>query len=319
MVFYRAWIVFVLFFLLCIAYHQKMEPFSFTYILAFLSLFGSYATAASINDIADKDIDRVNHPGNKGRPLVVGQVKEKDMYHIGAVSAVLTIFFAFLINLNAACVMATSLILSYIYSMPPLKISHKPVIVPFFLSFVYVVLPYLLALSVIHENLSGNEYLFLFALYLLFFGRIILKDFRDRKGDAKYGKMTIVLKYGEVATCILSTAAIFIGNILLFLSFPIRQLALFFFFEVCFIFIYYLLYRLSQVNNYDKELRYIWLAAKVGNVILVALLGSLILFQEGVSTQPITIFAGCFMGFYIVWYLNLLKTFKKVKPYSYRA
>jgi 4-hydroxybenzoate polyprenyltransferase len=53
------------------------------------------------------------------------------------------------------------------------------------------------------------------ALYLLFAGRIVLKDFRDRVGDAAYGKPTFLLLYGKRATCLVSAGAICAGDALL--------------------------------------------------------------------------------------------------------
>jgi 4-hydroxybenzoate polyprenyltransferase len=53
------------------------------------------------------------------------------------------------------------------------------------------------------------------SLSLLFAGRIILKDFRDREGDAAFGKPTFLLKYGKRATCLASLCALCAGDALL--------------------------------------------------------------------------------------------------------
>lgn len=39
------------------------------------------------------------------------------------------------------------------------------------------------------------------ALYIGFVGRIILKDFRDLRGDALFGKRTFLVRHGRVWTC----------------------------------------------------------------------------------------------------------------------
>ena len=41
-------------------------------LLAAASLAASYVVATTVNDIADRDVDRVNHPRDPGRPLVTG-------------------------------------------------------------------------------------------------------------------------------------------------------------------------------------------------------------------------------------------------------
>ena len=50
---------------------------------------------------------------------------------------------------------------------------------------------------------------------MLFVARIVLKDFRDREGDALYGKPTLLLRFGKDATCAVSLAALLAGNCLL--------------------------------------------------------------------------------------------------------
>jgi 4-hydroxybenzoate polyprenyltransferase len=45
-------------------------------------------------------------------------------------------------------------------------------------------------------------------LYMQFIGRIILKDYRDVKGDKAHGKMTFLLRYGNKSVCIVSAVMI---------------------------------------------------------------------------------------------------------------
>ena len=44
---------------------------------AALALAASYVAATSVNDIADADVDRINHPGDRARPLVTGDASEE--------------------------------------------------------------------------------------------------------------------------------------------------------------------------------------------------------------------------------------------------
>jgi 4-hydroxybenzoate polyprenyltransferase len=52
-------------------------------------------------------------------------------------------------------------------------------------------------------------------MYLLFVARINLKDFRDRDGDAAYGKPTLLLRYGKTATCVVSAVALLAADVVL--------------------------------------------------------------------------------------------------------
>ncbi len=42
----------------------------------------SYVAATSVNDIADADVDRINHPGDRARPLVTGDASERDLWRL---------------------------------------------------------------------------------------------------------------------------------------------------------------------------------------------------------------------------------------------
>lgn len=50
------------------------------------------------------------------------------------------------------------------------------------------------------------------ALYLGFIGRILLKDFRDVRGDALFGKRTFLVRHGRRATCAVSAGCLVTGN-----------------------------------------------------------------------------------------------------------
>jgi hypothetical protein len=50
-------------------------------------------------------------------------------------------------------------------------------------------------------------------LYLGFIGRILLKDFRDVRGDALFGKRTFLVRHGRRATCSVSAAAFVAGTV----------------------------------------------------------------------------------------------------------
>ncbi|HEX2421659.1 MAG TPA: UbiA family prenyltransferase [Actinomycetota bacterium] len=52
-------------------------------------------------------------------------------------------------------------------------------------------------------------------LFVLFFARIILKDLRDRLGDARFGKPTLLLRIGKRATCAVSMAGAALGTAVL--------------------------------------------------------------------------------------------------------
>jgi 4-hydroxybenzoate polyprenyltransferase len=94
-----------------------------------------------------------------------------------------------------------SVVIGALYSLPPARLSYRTFLAPLTLVVAYVGIPYWAGVVVVGESLQTTDLPLLTALYLLFAGRIILKDFRDREGDAAFDKPTFLLKYGKKATC----------------------------------------------------------------------------------------------------------------------
>jgi len=59
---------------------------------------------------------------------------------------------------------------------------------------------------------TAAELALLGGLYLGFVGRILLKDFRDVRGDALLGKRTFLVRHGRVPTCRLSSVLWVLGS-----------------------------------------------------------------------------------------------------------
>jgi 4-hydroxybenzoate polyprenyltransferase len=68
----------------------------------------------------------------------------------------------------------------------------------------YVAVPYLLGVLSVRGSVTAIDLLLLAGFYAGFIGRIVLKDFRDVRGDALFGKRTFLVRHGRRATCVLS-------------------------------------------------------------------------------------------------------------------
>jgi 4-hydroxybenzoate polyprenyltransferase len=108
-----------------------------------------------------------------------------------------------------------SLAIGWAYSLPPLRLCYRSYLAPLALAAAYVLVPYSLGLAVAGASFGPGHALFAAALFSLFVARILLKDFRDREGDAAYGKPTLLLRFGKPATCLASAAALAAGGLLL--------------------------------------------------------------------------------------------------------
>lgn len=280
-----------LFFLLGIAWNQSLTTFSWNYLWAIFALASSFVAATSLNDIADKNIDQINHPSGIGRPLVSGIASIKDLYIVHAIAACVALCFAALIDQNAILILFISLLINYVYSMPPIKLSYRTHFAPLILTLAYVFIPLWLSKNITHSLFDKKDIAFTGMLLFLFVGRIILKDFRDKAGDAQYGKPTFLLSYGKNKTCLASLSFIVIGNIFFLYGGIIQSKLLLILLEFYFVLIYYALLMLRKTELYQEEQKAIGLGAKTGNGLLITLLGILILKEYAASSETLAVFA----------------------------
>jgi 4-hydroxybenzoate polyprenyltransferase len=79
----------------------------------------------------------------------------------------------------------------------------------------YVAVPYLSGLLAARTSITVADIALMAALYAGFVGRILLKDFRDVRGDALFGKRTFLVRHGRAATCWFSGLFMFTGTAVL--------------------------------------------------------------------------------------------------------
>lgn len=168
-----------------------------------------------VNDLADEAIDRVNLPGEAGRPLVTGAGTRSEFPLIAAVAAAAALGASATIGWRAAVVVAAGLALSLAYSLPPLRLSDRGAVATMLLPAGYVAVPFLVGLLSVRPTLAGGDLVLLLGLYLGFIGRILLKDFRDVVGDALFGKRTFLVRHGRGWTCVCSAVGWVAGSVAL--------------------------------------------------------------------------------------------------------
>jgi len=156
------------------------------------------------NQVSDLDVDRINRPG---RPIPSGRISVKEalifcfsVYALGLALAYKISFYFFVVT--AICLIITTL-----YSTPPVYLKKR-----FLLSTATIALCqswlFLLAGWVIIPNANPWEPTFWFiglVLFILLFGACGTKDFTEIEGDSRYGMKTLPILYGK------ETAARFTG------------------------------------------------------------------------------------------------------------
>jgi 4-hydroxybenzoate polyprenyltransferase len=251
-------------------------------LLAAASLSASYVVATTVNDIADRDVDRINHPRDPGRPLVSGTASERDLWRTNAIAAPLALATAAVAGGPLLALSAGSLAIGYAYSLRPIRLSYRTWLAPTILSVAYAIVPYGLGLLAAGGRIDHVDVLLCGAIYLLFLARINLKDFRDRAGDHAYGKPTLLLAHGKPVTCAVTGIAVVAGcaTLVVALGGHPGVVAIVSLFAAA---ILAMLSRLWRTSDPRDEQIAIGLGAKMGNGLLACTLASLVLQAQGAS------------------------------------
>jgi 4-hydroxybenzoate polyprenyltransferase len=281
---YRVATMLWMFLLLAAAYREGLSTPSWDYLWSTLALASCYVAATAINDVADRNIDRVNHPRDAGRPLVSGDATERDLVRLHVVAAALALLAALPLGWFGVGVVLLSLAIAVVYSLPPLTLSHRTLFAPFVLAVAYVLVPYAHGLLGADVSFTAKDIPFAGALFALFVARILLKDFRDRDGDARYGKPTLLLRAGKTVTCLASVAALIAGNVLLLLAVrpPVQVAAVR---ELFFIAAAWMLFELHRAEDRRDEQVAIGIGARMANGVLITTLAALLLDARGATAE----------------------------------
>jgi 4-hydroxybenzoate polyprenyltransferase len=208
---YRVASMIWMFMLLGVARHGGLERPSWRLGCATLALAATYVAATTANDVADREIDRVNHPRDRGRPLVSGDAVPRDLWQVHAAAVVAALGAAGPLGRTALSLVTLALVIGWMYSLPPLLLSHRTYLTHLCLAAAYVAIPYGLGLAAVGARVGSADLLLCGAALALFLARIVLKDFRDREGDARFGKPTLLLRFGKRATVAVSAVALAVG------------------------------------------------------------------------------------------------------------
>lgn len=127
----------------------------------------------------------------------------------------------------------------------------------------------------------------------MFCARIVLKDFRDREGDALYGKPTLLLRYGKRTTCAVSALALASADIVLTTALPLGAALLAQIFVAA---IAWMLWRLARTDDRREEQVAIGTGARAGNGLLLTALAWLTLTGEGAPLSDVLAFTGALVA-----------------------
>jgi 4-hydroxybenzoate polyprenyltransferase len=228
----------------------------------------------------------VNHPTEAGRPLVEGWAGRGELLTLHVLAATLAVCAAIPLGRGAVALIAVALAVSQMYSARPVRLSYRVAGAPLALGVAYVAVPYSLGIIAADGDLRHAVSPLAGGLFLLFAARIVLKDFRDRTGDALYGKPTILLRYGKAVTCSVSIVALAAGDLVLAFALAASLLLLVQAFVAA---IAWMLWRLWTAADEHAEQVAIGIGARMGNGLLLTLLTWLTVTGTAASTASATI------------------------------
>ena len=207
------------------------------------------------------------------------------------------------LGLRAVCLIAVALLLSQIYSARPVRLSYRVAGAPLALGIAYVVVPYGLGIVAAGGTLHHAWSRLAGALFLLFCARIVLKDFRDREGDARFGKPTILLRFGKDVTSAASLCALVAGDVVLALALP-PALALVV--QPLVLAIAWMLRALHRANDGHAEQVAIGIGARTGNGLLLCVLAGLVVRADGASELEAGVLAAGVAAVFCLSFLSLV-------------
>jgi len=174
-------------------------------------VLGFLLTSVVVNDLADEAIDRVNLPDDVGRPLVAGSSTRREFLSIAVGAGATSLGMAALLGPRVLAVAVAGFVLSLSYSLRPVRLSDRGALASLLLPAGYVAVPFLVGVLSVRDSVAQADWILLGGLYVGFIGRILLKDFRDVRGDALFGKRTFLVRYGRKCTCAISAVCWVIG------------------------------------------------------------------------------------------------------------
>lgn len=171
--------------------------FSKNSIIAFISLSLGVLALNSFNQVFDFSIDKINKPK---RPIVTGQISKKNAFLVSCTMFLGSLLLSLLANYILFLLIFSFVIISIIYSMPPIRLKKVPLSGIFVGTYLHGIIPFFSAVAIsYYPNLNYVVILGLFFV-LLAFSSSSIKDLEDLKGDKKAGLLSLPLIIGEEKT-----------------------------------------------------------------------------------------------------------------------
>ena len=179
---------------------------------ALVVVLGLVVFAIAVNDLSDVAADRANADRLGHRPLVAGTARPRQLAAVALGGAALALVAAALAAPWCAGVVLAGLLLAAGHSLPPARFAGRGVVGPLVLPAGFVAVPFLSGVAAAGGTVTPRSLALVAGLWLGFVGRLLLKDFRDVRGDALVGKRTFLVRHGRGSACAASAVAWVAGS-----------------------------------------------------------------------------------------------------------
>lgn len=179
------------------------------YILA-TALFVIHTATTIANDLADQDVDRAN---DAQTVITSGSKRTAHQFALAVVGLIVVALCLLLLTpLLVQIVLWSIIVLGFFYNFRPLQLSRRPISSILTLGLTYAGLPLIAGYLLHHDTLPISVTLLAICWATSRISLSILKDFKDKKGDAKHHKHTFLLRYSTTPTLITSLITGVIGT-----------------------------------------------------------------------------------------------------------
>ena len=178
-----------------IGFMHNPGPIYKVFIAALILVFANY-TSNVINQIYDREIDKINKPY---RPIPAGEISVDEAFSLAILLTIATLSLAYtLIGSLFGILLSIILAFAWMYSAPPLRLRSRLLLSNLALATPRGALGILTAYSA-YANPFENHSLLLLALGMAVyvFGGNTFKDIPDEEGDKKCGVRNFVTVYGR--------------------------------------------------------------------------------------------------------------------------
>jgi 4-hydroxybenzoate polyprenyltransferase len=166
----------------------------FTLLEGVTALAFVFAGCNSLNAVYDIAEDRIN---KKDLPIPSGLLTTDDAYTFAWIAYLIGLFRSFFINRTFSLLLLIIIIISVLYSIPPIRLKKRLLISNFIIALSHGLLLFVAAWTIFGDLLDPTPWIIGTVLAVYIFGTITTKDFADEKGDSAQGIKTLPVVLGS--------------------------------------------------------------------------------------------------------------------------